>query len=450
MNRWKCTVCGYIHEGDEPPEFCPVCDARKDEFELIEEAIVERRNDEVRTVIVVGNGAAGLEAARSVRSQLPDAEIHLYSREKYPFYSRLFLTPYLAGEKSREELFVFPENWYRENRIVQHLGEEVTEIIPQEREILTSDDVWRYDRLILCNGARAFRPHLVGEEKTGVFALRNLDDADAILNFLPRCQKAVVIGGGILGLEAAGAFARRGLQVDVLELGRTLMPRQLDERGAQLMTEILARKGISIHTHADAVEILGGDRVTGVRLRDGRTVSADLILLSVGIWPEVTLAEEAGLKVNRGIVVNDYLQTSDPFIFAAGDVAEHRGKIYGLWFTSSEQGRIAGQNAAGSENIYTGSVPSAILKVIDVQLTSLGQFVARHDDEEEIVGGDGDYRKLVVKDGLIIGAIVFGDNQLGAAIERLMKKKQLLDRNILSALRQGEWQELIGLSQRRS
>jgi|Deesub1362B_J571_1020462.scaffolds.fasta_scaffold02237_2 NAD(P)H-nitrite reductase large subunit len=445
MNRWKCQVCGFVHEGDEPPEFCPICDARQEEFELIEESLVAQPSADVSRVVIIGNGAAGIEAARAVRKQLEMAEIFLFSREPYPFYSRLFLTSYLAGQKNREELFVYPDSWYEEHQIRQFLGQEVTEIIPEERKILTQDDVCRYDRLILCLGASAFRPPLVGEEKDGVFTLRSLDDADRILEYLPGCSRVAVIGGGVLGLEIAAAFAKRGLETHVFELSRRLMPRQLDESGSAVVQRLVEERGIVVHLHADVVEIEGGPRVEGVRLRSGERIPVDLVVLSVGIWPEVSLAEEAGLQVKKGIVVNDYLQTSDPAIYAAGDAVEHRGRIYGLWLPSVEQGRIAGINAGGQSREYKGSVVSTVLKVLDLELSSLGQFQATRPGEEEVIWKSEDgraYRKLVHADGRLLGGIFIGDNRMAVAAEMLMKRGTVLPESDLQQLKAGDWNVL--------
>ena len=455
MNRWRCTVCGYVYEGEEAPEVCPVCDARRDEFELTDEDIDirERPEDEVCTVAIVGNGAAGIEAARAVRRSLADARIHLFSREPYPFYSRLYLTSYLAGEKKRGELFVYPPEWYETHGIIQHLGEEIIRIVPQERELLSSQDVLRYDRLILCCGARAFRPSLLGEENGGVFSLRGLDDADAILRYLENVSDVAVVGGGVLGLEAAAAFARHGKKVRVFERSRKVMSRQLDETASGLLIRELERQKIAVHLHADVVEITGNGRVTGLRLRSGERFPAQMVLLSVGIWPNVLLAEEAGLHVNRGVVVDKTLRTSDPFIFAAGDVAEFEGKIYGLWTVSAEQGRIAGQNACGQEAVhYRGSVPSTVLKVVGPELTSVGQYEARHGGESEVVWLDessGQYRKLVLRDGRIIGGIVIGDNRLAAAIERAVKAGTEVPAEVLDGFRKGEKEGLLNLARRR-
>jgi len=445
MRTWRCTVCGYLHEGDEPPECCPICDARKDEFELIEETPVELTvQNDIRTVVIVGNGAAGIEAARAVRRLSEEIEIHVYSAESHPFYSRLYLTPFLAGDKNRDELFVYSNDWYTANRIVQHLGEEVKEIIPAEKKVLTTEDVRRYDRLILCCGANPFQPYLpVG--KKGLFTLRNLDDAEALLAFCRSASRAVVIGGGVLGLEAAGALARQGLEVKVLEYAKSLMPRQLDVHGAELLTRLLAEKGIIVQTAAEVAEILGNQQVTGVRLKTGELLSADLVLIAIGVRPDISLALNTGLQVNRGIIVDDYLSTSDANILAAGDVAEHRGQIYGHWYAGVEQGKLAGQNAAGAAVLYAGTVSTTILKVIGTDLISLGSFNQELPGDQEIVfetGNNFDYKKLVLRQNKILGAIIFGDNRLGTAIETLMKKNAELDPDVIDAIRKSNWKVL--------
>jgi len=449
MKKWECTVCGYLHEGEEPPEFCPICDARKEEFELIEEERIETIKSDIQKIVIIGNGAAGMEAARAARRTSDEAEIHVFAKEAHPFYSRLFLTPYLAGEKAEKDLFVFKSDWYDSNKITQHLNEEIQKIIPQEKKIFTTKDVYNYDRLILCNGSFPFNPYQPMCDKEGIFTLRTLNDANEILNCSKSVKRAVIIGGGILGLEAAGALAKRGIKVEVLEYSKTLMPRQLDQTGADVMINILAESGIKVHTNAELVEILGKEKAIAVKLKDGREIPADLVIISIGIVPNVGIAEDADLQVNRGVVVDNYLQTSDSNIFAAGDVAEHKNRIYGLWYASAEQGKIAGQNAAGAEVTYSGTILASVLKVIGKDLTSLGQFFKKKPDESEIVSYNSktnDYKKIVVKNKIIIGAIIFGDNRLGSSIEMIMKKKKELSANIEKSIQEENWNVLIDFS----
>ncbi len=452
MKRWQCTVCGYIHEGDEPPEVCPICDAGPDEFELIEETPDEVQTSSVQKIVIIGNGTAGIEAARAARSMDDDAEIHIFSGEPHSFYSRLLLTTYLAGEKKEKDLFAFGPDWFESIRIVQHLGENVKKILRAEKKILTENEVYNYDRLILCTGALPFNPYMNGLRQKGVFTLRTLDDANYILNYLKQTKQAIIIGGGILGLEAAAALTRNKIKTTVLELSHTLMPRQLDAYGSELMINILAREGIEVKKGVEIVKIEGDETVTGLRNKDGEILPADLVLISIGIVPNSSLAEDAGLEVNRGVVVNDRLQTSDDYIFAAGDVAEHRSRIYGHWYASAEQGKIAGQNAAGADVVYNGTVPSSILKVTETELTSLGQFNKKHKDDVELISkskeGNG-YKKLVLRENRIIGAIIFGNNRLGSAIEMMMKKGMQLSGEIITFIQNEEWDALIGYSRKK-
>ncbi len=448
MKKWQCSVCGYIHEGEQPPDICPVCGVGKEEFELLEETQPDTGAGDIRRILVIGNGAAGIEAARSARRVSPDADIHVFAKESYPFYSRLFLTPYLANQKKREQLFVYKQEWFDSNRINQHLGETVNTIIPAERKILTSKDDYIYDRLILCNGATPFNPYS-NQQKTGMFTLRSLDDANRILDYSRSAKNVVVVGGGILGLETSGALVQKNIHVDVLELSKTLMPRQLDQSGAEIMTKILENKGITVHNNAEVAEILGDQKATGVRLTSGVEIKADLVIVSIGITPDVQLAKQAGLGVNRGVVVDNLLRTSDPNIYAAGDVAEHNKRIYGLWFACVEQGKIAGQNAAGAEVVYDGTVPVSVLKVIGTELTSLGRFNKKEETEQEIrspLPNDNNYKKLLLQDNQIIGAIIFGNNQLGSAIEMIMRKKKQLTSDIISSIRNNNWDSLVDFS----
>jgi nitrite reductase (NADH) large subunit len=282
-------------------------------------------------IVIVGNGLAGTLAAKTARELDPEAGIEIFGEEKYAYYPRPNLIEFLAGRLPYEKLFAFPENWNVRQRIDVHLGAKVAKIRPAEWAVETeSGGVFPYDALLLASGARAAVPPLTGSGLKGVFVLRTLDDALAILDRLRTHAHVAVLGGGLLGLEIARAVRGRGASVCVVEFFDRLLPRQLDPAAAGILKHQIEKTGISVRVGAVSREILGAAEVRGIRFESGDEVEADLVVIAAGVKPELALAKDAGLTAERGIVVDDRLRTSRPEIFAAGDVAEHRGRVYGI------------------------------------------------------------------------------------------------------------------------
>ncbi|HET6371171.1 MAG TPA: FAD-dependent oxidoreductase, partial [Nitrospiria bacterium] len=283
-------------------------------------------------LVVVGNGMAGVAAVEEVRSLRSDVSITIFGDEPHPNYNRILLSEVLAGKQSKEGIFLNPLDWYSKHGIDLRLGVRVCAVHPLERQV--TDGYGRttpYDRLLLAMGGRPFIPPITGMERPGAFVFRTLDDCDAILEQCRTDKEAVVIGGGLLGLEAARALINHGVRVTIVHLMDRLMERQLDPIGGALLKREMERLGITVLLDASASEIFGRDGlIEGVRLGDGRMIPAGMVLVCAGYRPCTDLARTAGLSVDRGVVVNDRMQTSDPNIFAVGDVAEHRGKVYGL------------------------------------------------------------------------------------------------------------------------
>jgi nitrite reductase (NADH) large subunit len=285
-----------------------------------------------------------------------------------------------------------------------------------------------YDRLLLATGARSFIPPCEGTEKDGVFALRSLDDALAIKAYARGIDTAVVVGGGLLGLETARALHTAGLDVTVVEFFPYLLPRQLDEEGAQVLEALLKAQGLHVVTSATTTAILGVPCADCIQLQSGTKVTGDLVLFSTGVRSDVTLAKSAGLEVNRGVIVNEYLQTSAEDIYAAGDVAEFKGTVYGIIPPAIEQARIAAANMVkpGSAS-YSGTMPSTTLKVAGAELTTLGEAVAEGDEYTQLRRADassGHYRKIVLRDRRIVGAILLNDKK------RTQPLRQLIERGV--------------------
>lgn len=384
-----------------------------------------RRQSSVRFVII-GNGVAGVNAARIIKNKDSEAEVHIYAEEAYHYYSRPRLINFLPGEISLDELYFYPEQWYKEKGIEVHLNSRAEKIdLSQKKIVLSHSEEISYERLLLATGSSPSLPPIKNVEKQGVFTLRTLADALAIRDYAKKTQNAIVIGGGVLGLEAARGLKALGLDVTVMEFFPRLLPRQLDEEGAGILKRLIENTGINVFLNSTTSEILGDAEARGILLSDQQRVNGELILISAGIRSNIDLAKEAGIAVNKGIVVNNYLATNFPDIYAAGDVAEHQGKIYGIIPAALEQSEVAASNMLGEAVEYQGTVPSNTLKVVGIDLTSIGIVNPEEDGYEELRMVDEDrgiYKKAVIKDGLIVGAILLGEKKDVAVMSKIIKR----------------------------
>lgn len=379
---------------------------------------------------IIGNGVAGNTAALTLSRLVPGARINVYAAEAHPYYPRPLLTEFLAGELDLEHLYFKPLSWYAGRNIALHLGTPVAAIIPQEHRITLADGTKAgYDRLLLAAGAQAWVPPIRGADKPGVFTLRTVDDALAIRSYARQARRAIVIGGGLLGLEAARALRVLGLQVRVVEFLPRLLPRQLDAEGAAVLQGLIEGRGIEIMLDVAAEEVLEADGVRGLRLKDGREMEGELVLVSTGIRSNVALARQAHLEVSHGVVVDEHLRTSAADVYAAGDVAEFDGRVYGIVPAAIEQARVAAAHMAGDESAtYQGTVPFTTLKVTGIDLTSVGVIMPEEGREAEYQelrrtdGAQGLYRKLVLKDGRIVGAILLGDKARVGPVTQLINR----------------------------
>ncbi len=392
--------------------------------------------------IIVGNGVAGVTAAQSIVRADPALEVHIFGAEPYPYYQRPRLWEFLAGEIEQQTLYFRPLEWYAAKGIQVHLGARVAELDPAEHRLTLADgSSISYDRLLLATGGRPFVPPFAGGDKGGVFTLRTLDDAWVIKSYARDIRSAVVIGGGLLGLEMARALLALGLRerpsarardegaaerldVSVLEYEPRLLPRQLDAEGAQVLQARLEAMGLHFLTDAATETILGNERVTGVRLKDGRVVNGEMVLISTGIRSQVDLAREAGLEVNRGVIVDEQLRTSVADVYAAGDVAEFEGVVYGIIPAAMEQAQVAAANmVADGSATYSGTVPATTLKIVGIDLTCLGEATATGDEFvvlRQVDPTTGVYRRLALRDGKIVGAILLGDTRNVRPLKQLI------------------------------
>lgn len=392
-------------------------------------------------VIIVGNGLAGVMAAKTLRELDQSIEIEIFAEEKYHYYPRPNLIEFLAGNIPLEKVFAFPEDWYNDQRIQVHLEKPVTKIFHDSKNVeIQGRSKEAYDTLLLATGSFSFVPPFKGADKKGVYTLRTLDDAWKILEYIKTHQKVVLIGGGLLGLEIARAIKSRGADVEIVEFFDRLLPRQLDQQGASLLKAQIENMGIKVHLGRATEEILGEAEIKGLRFKGGGEIQADAAVVAAGVRPNLSLAKEAGLETDRGIVVNDFLQTSRSEIFAAGDNIQHDGKTWGIIPASFDQARIAASNILGQEKEYKDTIPSNTLKVVGLYVTSVGIVNPEEEGFEEIRAEkreEGIYKKIVLKDGTIVGAIWMGTKKGVDNINRLITQKTNVEKRKNSLLDDG-------------
>jgi len=376
--------------------------------------------------VIVGGGTAGVTAAQKLRSLAPAASVVLVEAESIPHYLRPGLIDVLAGKKELREITPYPKDWFEKRGIEYRLGEAAVALDPSRHEVLLSSGKrLPYDRLLLATGAEPLRPKIPGADLPGVFTLRSAADVERIRTWAEGKRKAVVLGGGWLGLEAAYALRQFLEEVVVLDRGPWPLPRQLDREAGRTLAQLLRENGLEIKGETEAAEIRGTTEVQGVLLSSGEELPADLVLICIGVRPRTALAHDAGISVNCGIVVDDFLATSLPDIFAAGDAAEWRGQVYGIVPAAREQGSIAAQNMVEPGGVrYSGTKAIQRLKVAGVDLLVLGETQPTPGSfSEEKVLALGRYLKLVL-DGerRLRGAIVVGAKEVWDELERLFRE----------------------------
>ncbi|MEI6986963.1 MAG: nitrite reductase large subunit NirB [Rhodospirillaceae bacterium] len=380
-----------------------------------------------QSLILVGNGMAGVRTLEELLARVPGRyDITIFGAEPLPNYNRIMLSGLLAGEKTFEQIILNQREWYDRQGIALHVGDKVEVVDLVGRTVTAASGLCLgYDKLLLATGSTPFVLPVAGRDLPGVVGFRDLSDVEVMIKAAKTGTHAVVIGGGLLGLEAANGLAVCGMDVTVLHLMPTLMERQLDEAAGALLQLELERRRIRIITGAQTQAIIGDGRVQGVKLADGRELPADLVVMAVGIRPGVELGKAAGLEVNRGIVVNDGMRTSDPDVYAVGECVEHRGQTYGLVAPLWDMAVACAEHLAGNEAaVYNGSITATKLKVTGVELFSAGTFGDSGSDD--IIFRDaarGVYKRLILKDHRIIGSVLYGDTRDGSWYFQLMRDK---------------------------
>ncbi len=377
------------------------------------------------TYIIIGNGVAGNAAADSIRKHDKDGKIIIFSQEKYPFYYVPALPEFLAGEKDLKELIIHDLDWYEKNQIELHLDTAIAGIAPAQKSVITEKgERYRYDKLLLATGGTSFIPPIKGAELEGVFTLRTLGEAEKIKEFAQRSKQAVLIGGGLLGLEAGNGLRKAGLKIIVVEFFPRLLPRQMDAPGAAILQRQMEGMGFTFYLGAKTKEIWRDAGGLHVELEGGKSLEADMVLISAGVRPALTLGKSVGLEIDKGVKVNDQMKTDLDEIYAAGDLIEHRGRFYGIWPAAMEQGKVAGAAMAGQKVEYHGTVISNTLKVVGIDLFSAGEIDVEGTLESMVIKDEANntYRKLVIKEEVLVGAILLGDIRGSVEIQQAIKK----------------------------
>lgn len=422
----KCLVCGEIF--DSSLEICPVCGVGKENFVPVESETTAYRKDTSNLYAILGNGAAGFNAAKAIRERDKTGGVYIISNEEYPSYNRPMLTKSLVAGLDAEQIAIQDASWYEENNVVQILGRQVTSIDTEEKEILTEDGAkFKYTKLIYALGSECFIPPITGADKPEVVAIRRLSDTQKVTELLEKTKEAVVIGGGVLGLEAAWELKKAHCKVTVLELAPRLMGRQLDAGAGEMLKSIGEGQGIAIHTGVQISAIEGEEHVTGVRLGDGTVIPAQLVIVSCGVRSNIQIAKEAGAAVDRAVIVDSHMASSVPDIYACGDCAQYEGINYAIWPQAVEQGKTAGANAAGEELSYS-TVPAALtFHGMNTALFSIGDNGGNPDLVYRTVEfkdmSRKQYEKYYFRNNRLCGVILIGDvSKMGEMTEAVERK----------------------------
>ena len=378
--------------------------------------------------VIVGGGVAGITAAMDL-ARRKAGEVIVYSDEEYPYYYRPQLTEFLAGSLPMSRLLRRPLSWYQGRGIDLRLGNRVSEIHPAAQTVTVGGEHVTYDALLLAMGSLPFVPPIPGSNLKRVLTWRTLEDTLEMEKAAVTCNDIAVIGGGLLGLEAARGLRAFCPSITVLEVFARLMPRQLDEPGSRLLQDFVESLGIKVITGAMCEQVLGDEQVAGLRLKDGRRVEAQTVVVSAGVRANASLATAAGLQVDRGVVVDEHMQSSLPGIYAAGDLAVYKGYNWAIAPIAQAQARIAVANMVGEETLYDVVVPSTTLKVVGIDVSSVGLVNPEEDSTTSVRHLDSDngtYKKIVLRDGTIVGSIVINDRQLARTLEGAISSRQAM------------------------
>ena len=433
LKLWKCVICGEIFEAEEVPEICPVCGAGSDQFIEVQREITTYKIDKEETYVIIGNGAAGFYAAKAIKERNASAIIKLISNEPTHSYVRTQLSD-LITEDINDSFYLARANWYKENNIIEILGSNVDSIDTESKTIrLDNHQGVHYDKLVLANGSHNFVPPTKVKLKdseteinswtynsiNGIHTIKKLCDVNKLKEELPNIKDIVIIGGGLLGLEAAWEVQKRGINVTVVELAERMLPRQLDSEGSRLFENLVNKTPVNVLL-GEAVDYINADEtgVKSINLKSGKVINADAVIFSVGVRSNISLAQPAGIKCERGVIVNDHMETNMTDIYACGDIAEYDGVYYGNWPAAIEMGKVAGANATGDKIKFEKFVSSTVFQAMNTQVFSAGTINFDDASLEKIAYVDNahnKYSKLFFKNNKLVGGILIGD--LSASIK---------------------------------
>lgn len=422
-NQWQCSICEHISSGPSPPEFCPICGAAESLFHAFASAEAPKVKADIRKLVILGAGIAGLTAAEEARRQSKDVEISLVSRESSLPYFRLNLTRYLAGEVAEKDLIIQPKKWFDDHNILFIHGDAKRIERTARKVFLRSGQNIPYDRLILANGSHPFTPSIPGSNLEGITVLRTIENARHIISGIRPGSRVICVGGGLLGLETARALQKRGANATVVEGFKWLLPKQLPQKAAELLRDHLSHLKMKVECGVQIKEFIGDETIHAIQLEDDRILETDMVILATGVRPNSYLARDCGLKVQEGVIVDDRLVTSDENILAAGDVSQHQGKVYGIWPASYAQGTIAGSNAIGGHSEFNSIPMTNRIKVLDVEIFSIGQ-IQTPDASTQLFEcqEDQNYRAVLCRDGQIVGGVLYGDTDLIPVIQQAVEQ----------------------------
>lgn len=359
--------------------------------------------------LIIGNGIAGLSAAKEIRANDPEGSITIIGNENLLTYYRIKLTEYICKDFKDEDLIVNKDNWYQEKNVNVLLNTTVNKIDFKNNKVIFKDGELEYEKILIATGSRPFVPPIPGKEKEGVFALRTLDNLHKLQEQLKNANEVVVIGGGLLGLEAAMSIKKLGKEVSIIEYGPYLLARQLDQEISIKLYEKLTDLGFKVYLSSQTQQILGDSKVTGLELNENREIKADVVLISSGVRPNLDLVLNTEVNVDKGLKVDEHLKSNLDNVYAAGDLIEINGMVLGLWTAANDQGKVAGANMSGKEMTYTQPRLFTTLKADGVDVFSAGDICNFDKVYQHIIVEEGIHHKLFVKDGKVSGVILFGD-----------------------------------------
>lgn len=427
VKKWRCTVCDELFDYDKKPATCPVCGVGQELFELVEVDVSANSIEREVDVIIIGGGVAAVNAADTISTRNKKARITIISKEKYLPYYRTRLTEILDTDIPMERMEIKKQSWYDERNIKVMLNEEVTAILSEEKAVTISNgEKLKYDFLVIASGARCFVPPFENKELAGVRVIRELEETLEIKEIAKKCKNVVVIGGGVLGLEAAWGIKNLGANVTVLEVMSRVLPRQLDEKGSALLERMIKTSGVNILTGVEIKGFAGDGKVEKVLLKDGKEIEAELVIISAGIAPNKEFAISSGIEVNRGIIVNERMETSLKDVYACGDIAEYNGRIIGLWQVAMEQGKIVGANICGDEKVYTEQIQPLSFEGMNTQLLSIGEVKCQADCTEIVEDYNETrdmYKKFFFKNDILKGALLIGDISKSVAVIKAVREE---------------------------